>query len=788
VKKILILGTATLLLSAVYFFNPLRFIDNLFYDMNFTFQSRAPVDSVVIVGIDRKSIRDKGALPWPRSTMARIVKQIASAGPKVIALDFQFPRRDDHGESDSLAAALSSFDKIVLPFSIDGISSGPAPNEHLSLSPILQKHSFQHFANEQQLDQTLFYNASGIDLPDSLFFNSTHYSGFLNMSTSNSSQKLREAIHVIKAGDHYLPSFAVATVAAFYDIPMQGIVLDGKGTISIGQKQVPISSYAASLLLHFRSDKYPIPEYSASEIIDGTFDKRIFQNKAVFVGVTDPLAAADFFTTPMRSQFPGVAVWATAVLDILHGTWVKSDSAFSGILHFLLVLLIFPGLAFLIPPSHRRTALISGILLVLTGIFGSIVFFRVAHCFLSPVPLIYSWMCSLIWLAAVRVDPTLAGAPSLELESSLDSSADTLPPPAVSSHTPLESLQCETMDHILLKSIRLPAKTPVKDHESSFIKTIDENRSDLLSQVQESNDITKLLECGGGQIVNLLGSGGMADVYLMWHPRLETYRAVKVMKPHLSDNFHSRFETEIKIFSKLDHPNIVRCFGVGDWYSLPYIEMEYINGTSLENVLQKCKIITVEQSIAIGILVCKALEYAHSRTMHIYGKAIQVIIHRDLKPANIMITRNGRIKLTDFGIARPQELSFHTTETENIAGTLPYIAPEVFDRNEYLPRTDIYALGATLYELIAGERVFPQNTVTALINAKASGKFKPLSSLVKIPHEVEVIVEKSLHIEPSRRHQSAKELRTELEKTFFTISGSNGVGHLSALIKRIWPS
>jgi serine/threonine-protein kinase len=787
-KKFLILFGAAIIVSVIYFLNPLRFIDNFFYDLNFTFQSKTPVDSVVIVGIDRQSIKTRGAWPWRRSMTAQLVRQIASAGPRVIALDFHFPRRDDAGESDSLSAVLSSLSNVVLPFSVDRISTGTTSDVHISLSPVLLQHSINQLTNENLLDRNLFYNASGIDLPDSLFFNTAKYSGFLNMSTSNSSQKLREAIHVIKTGDHYLPSFAVAAAAAFYGIPMQNISLDGMGSVTIGEKRIPVSSYAASLLLNFRSEKYPVPHYSASEIIDGNFDKNIFADKAVFIGVTDPMAAADFFTTPVQSQYPGVAVWATAVLDIIHDTWIRTDALLPGILHFLLVLLIFPGLTLIVPSKHQRMTLVIALFLMLAGVTGSIILFRTVHCFVSPAPPLYSWVFLLIWLVSVRINPTLTGTQQLELDPPLDALTDVVPPPSGGSQITLKALQCDTMDHILHKSrLQFIGMSPCCSG-SSLIHTTDESSIDLQSNVPDPADLTKLLECSGGQIIRLLGSGGMADVYLMWHPRLESYRVVKVMKPYISDNFLSRFETEIRIFSKLDHPNIVRCFGAGDWHSLPYLEMEYVNGASFGTILQTCNLITVNQAVAVGVLVCRALEYAHSRTMHIYGKVTQGIIHGALKPANIMMTRSGRIKLTDFGIARPQEHSFQTAEAENVAGTLPYIAPEIYDRNEYMPRTDTYALGAILYELISGERAFPQTSVTEIINAKVNGKYKPLSLSVKIPLEVEAIIDKSLHVEPSGRYQSAKELRTVLEKVFFNTGCSNGFGHLSALIKRIWPS
>jgi serine/threonine-protein kinase len=787
-KKYLYIGIATFVIVFIYFFNPLKFIDNLFYDLNFTFQSNTTVDSVVIVGIDRQSIRKNGALPWPRSIMAKLVKQIASAEPKVIALDFQFPYRNDQGESDSLAAILSTLHNVVLPFSVDGISTEPAPLGSFTPSPLLLNQSIHLSNNKDQVGQLFFYNAKQIDPPDSMFFNRIHYSGFLNMSTSNSSQKLREAIHVIRAGEYYFPSFAIATAAAFYDIPISEIILDGKGYLGIGAAKVPISSYAASQMLHFRSDNNPIKEYSASDILADSFERSQFKGKVVFVGVTDPLAAADFFTTPLRSQYPGVAVWATAVLDIIHKSWVRTDSAIPGTLYFLLTLLIFPGLALIIPSKQRHISLLSATILMLSGVINSVLLFKFANSFVSPMPPVYAWVFSLIWLAALRVDPTLAGSSSLQIEPPSDTDGDSLPPPSTVTPVSIEALQCETLDHIFLKANPLSTTDNNNSSSEPVFKTIDEKLTNLKKAITTSENIEKILECSGGHILSLLGSGGMADVYLLWHPRLETYRAIKVMKPHLSDNFRSRFETEIRIFSKLDHPNIVRCFGVGDWHSLSYIEMEYINGTSFENVLKKCSIISVDQAVITGILICRALEYAHSRSMHIYGKEIHGIIHRDLKPANVMITKNGRVKLTDFGIARPQELSLHTTESENIAGTLPYMAPEIFDRNEYMPRTDIYALGATLYECIAGERTFPQTTVTTILNAKTCGRYKPLSSIVKIPHEIETIIDTSLHVDPSKRYQSVKEMRLDLEKQFLVSGIKDGFGHIIALTKRIWGS
>ena len=162
---------------------------------------------------------------------------------------------------------------------------------------------------------------------------------------------------------------------------------------------------------------------------------------------------------------------------------------------------------------------------------------------------------------------------------------------------------------------------------------------------------------GSGAIVGLLGSGGMARVYKIWNEKLEVFRAVKILLPNQQGDLRNRFETEAKITAKLHHPNIVEIYNVGDWQGLPYLEMEIIDGLSLESIISKTGKLPSSVCSSIAIFTARALGYAHGQQFLIYGKNYHGIVHRDLKPANIMVSSQGALKLMDFGIARPTEAS-----------------------------------------------------------------------------------------------------------------------------------
>jgi serine/threonine protein kinase len=263
---------------------------------------------------------------------------------------------------------------------------------------------------------------------------------------------------------------------------------------------------------------------------------------------------------------------------------------------------------------------------------------------------------------------------------------------------------------------------------------------------------------GSGTITRILGSGGMASVYEIWNQQLEVYHAVKLMHPNCSVEALQRFQTEIKISAKLHHPNIIEIHGVGEWNELPFIEMEKAEGLTLESLVAQRGALPVEVVISIGILITRALNYAHNHEYMLYNNTYHGIIHRDLKPGNIMISKHEYVKLMDFGIARPADASFHTVDG-TVLGTLQYLSPEQLEGKPLDIRTDIYSLGACLYEAACGNYAFPELNITRLLSDKTRNRYRPLKDYsIKFPPKFIKIIHQCMHHDRNIRPQTASVL------------------------------
>ncbi len=780
-KEISALALATLLLLGLIFIEPFRFIDNLFYDLNFALSSRPAGGQVVVVAFDSKSLSAVGMWPWNRSQIAELIEKINVCNPRVIALDILLAKREGREHNEKLAMALKNVNQCVVPFRALAFSE-QKPTQPLEIPPHLKRYRFLRLKNSDRLDQIHFYHATQFDAPDTLFSRHAHYSGFLNISTSTTSQKLREVIHVIKAGDEYFSSFALAAVAAYHELTPEQFMLDGEAKVWLGKNSIPISTHAASAFINFRQ----VPIVSAVDILNSSFKREILNDKLVFIGVVDPVESSDFFATPIGAQFAGVKVWANAALDIFDGAYIKDGGGIFGVLNYLLALFIFPGLAVLFSHRHRGLGVLLGLLVLASSLLAGHVLFRQYHYFWNPVHHLFAWLFSLIWLATRKMPAIPTVIEPLRLEAVDESDVEILPPPAEDG-SPVPLPKTATTDHVL-HTLAGEVATVVMRPGSPPGGPTSDRKPPATAPLPSTGEKAQLLQTiGGSRIVKVLGSGGMADVYLVWNPRMEVYRAVKVLKPDQPEAFQKRFETEIRIFSKLDHPNIVHCYAVGEWHSLPYVEMEFINGASLEEMLRKCGALSCEQAAIIALLICRALDYAHNLRLSIYGQTYNGIIHRDLKPANVMISRIGRVKLTDFGIARPLEVHLHTTDSANVVGTLPYLSPEQLDGQEIDAQADIYALGLTLYEMVTGVRAFPQKEVSALIGAKMQGKLsRPLVVSPELPRPLLDIIDAAIRPDKKERYANTRLLMADLERFLRDRLQKPGYLYLQEFVNRYW--
>ncbi len=285
------------------------------------------------------------------------------------------------------------------------------------------------------------------------------------------------------------------------------------------------------------------------------------------------------------------------------------------------------------------------------------------------------------------------------------------------------------------------------------------NKEKVSAGVPQAEDQTQL---GSGYVTGKKGSGGSSIIYTIWNTELEVTRAVKLLKPQHTADSENRFRTEMKIAAKLHHPNIVEIYSVGKWKGLPYIEMEYLDGETLEQVLENRGALPAEICTSVGIMVGRALNYAHSMEYMLYGKKYHGIVHRDLKPANIMIRDTGIIKLMDFGIARPATASIDTVDN-TMVGTLQYVAPEQLNGDPPDGRTDIYSLATVLYEMLTGVKTFPSVKLGDLIPEKTANNYLSLNEFdLKIPGDLKKLIHSSLQQDRDKRPSDIMEFMKRL--------------------------
>src|SRR5499425_3333254 len=271
---------------------------------------------------------------------------------------------------------------------------------------------------------------------------------------------------------------------------------------------------------------------------------------------------------------------------------------------------------------------------------------------------------------------------------------------------------------------------------------------------------------GPYEILSPLGAGGMGEVYKARDTRLERTVAIKVLPQKLSSSpeVRQRFEREAKTISQLSHAHICALYDVGREGDVEYLVMEYLEGETLSDRLAKGAL-PLEQTLRYGQEIADALDKAHR----------QGIVHRDLKPGNVMLTRSG-VKLLDFGLAKalmPPESSPLTslptqgapvTQAGAVLGTFQYMAPEQLEGKEADPRTDIFALGAALYEMATGRKAFSGTSQASLISSIMKEEPAPISQVQPMtPPGLDRVVKICLAKDPEDRWQSAHDVAAELK-------------------------
>lgn len=267
------------------------------------------------------------------------------------------------------------------------------------------------------------------------------------------------------------------------------------------------------------------------------------------------------------------------------------------------------------------------------------------------------------------------------------------------------------------------------------------------------------------EVIEKVGTGGMADVYRAKDQRLNRFVAVKVLKNEYSEDtkFVTKFRQEAQAVACLSHPNVVGVYDVGEEEGMHYIVMEFVEGITLKKYIEKKGKLSVREAVGIGLQIANGLEAAHSNH----------IIHRDIKPQNILISRDGTAKVTDFGIAKAASSN---TITANAMGSVHYISPEQARGGFSDEKSDIYSLGVTMYEMLSGTLPYTGESAVAVALAHIQEDATPLAAIdATIPHGISNIVAKCMQKKTELRYPTSADLIADMKMFLQDPAGEYGV-------------
>jgi serine/threonine-protein kinase len=295
------------------------------------------------------------------------------------------------------------------------------------------------------------------------------------------------------------------------------------------------------------------------------------------------------------------------------------------------------------------------------------------------------------------------------------------------------------------------------------------------------------------KVLERIAAGGMAEVFRAESAGLEGFKklvAIKRVLPHLSEKkqFIGMFLDEARVGAHLSHSNCVQVFDIGVGDNTYFIVMEFVDGSDLKGVIEHRRTIgqpvPVEEACLITVRICEGLAYAHELTDG-RGQSLH-IVHRDMSPPNVLLTRHGEVKIVDFGLAKANS-QLEKSEPGIIKGKFSYLSPEAAQGLPVDARTDIFAVGIILWEMLAGRRLFLGESDLETVRLVQKAEIPPLRQFnPKIPAELERVLHKGLAADPARRYQTARDFGRDLNNIMFHLGRAVSSFDIAQLVLPIW--
>ncbi len=746
------------------------------YDFMFKIRGTAqPSGDVVILAIDDKSIEYLGDWPWNHQTLAQLVEALMYYDPRCVV--FRFPIKDNvddfvSGMSQLLAENILQSGNIILPFYptlADRTPNTKTAEDWLARSAL---ESILPFEAEY------VPKASRIESGSEMFTQSAVTSAAL-LSHFDSDNHVRRQPLLMRFERNLYPSIELAAAARHVGTPLDRIEFDqNTGKLNIGDITIPVDAEGEALV-SFYGQAGSFPSYSAKDFWDGELQVDQIRNKTVLIAVTAN-NIADKVTTPMGAGFTPAEVSASTINNLITGDFISPFDSSTDAEFFII---LFIGIASALLLSRISTIyrfIVLGVFSVALFVFSFVMF----TSFNTHVDIVYPIV--LLTLLAVASPIMSWSAPpghrasrnkqqlqKKEKESETDSKPKKdlfRQPSLVEKKTSSKNIDEESAETNLLEETQLESsdidqfsteyaalseEQPQEPERSRVSASINKSINDSESCAIVSANMPDSF--GRYEVLEVIGKGAMGTVYKGKDPAigrlvaLKTIRVDKIADASEVVELRERLNREAKAAGSLSHPNIVTIYDVGLDGDTQYIAMEYLEGFTLEQVINRQLQLNFKIAAKVVFQVCSALSYAHKHNL----------IHRDIKPANIMVLDNFHVKVMDFGIARFESSSL--TRTGIAMGTPSYISPEQLKGEEVTPSSDIFSLGVVLYEMLCGKKPFVGDSISNLI-MKIINDDPPVPSSINenIPPILDLIVKKSIAKNPYDRYQSAGEFSRAL--------------------------
>jgi serine/threonine-protein kinase len=783
-----------------------------------------PSPDIVIVDIDPASLADLGEWPWPRNIHAGLIDRLHSSGARVIAFAVPFGASEGDNEmarvrdalrllesaepgksaqarqlrellassngldpNAQLAQAIAAHGKVVLPLALraGAASDGPPalPEQLLIATDAVVLDTAQH--------------ASDIAAPHPLLMNSAAAVGHLHLPADRDNI-VRSDLAGVRAGDALIPSLALAVAALASDSKPAALTFDGPDSLRLGGHEIALDKQLRIRPQYFTSDAARgFTRYSYRQVFAGEVPAEEFRDKIVLVGYSDASLA-----TAADRESTAVTAIASTISSLIDNT-VYSRPAMGRFIEWLILLLAVLFAALGLPAAGLRFgAVATGLSIVILmsseiGLLGS------AHIWaqlMLPCLAILVGFVSCLVSETIRRANAKAGAgkdPSAQLrvlgqtfqkQGQLDLAFETY------RRCPLDAPTMELL-YYLGTDFEKRRQNQKAAAVYSYIATRDPNYRDLRlrrNRVKEDPAGREALAekmpvlqpaaaippasrrsapppeedapprpartLGRYEIERELGKGAMGVVYLGRDPKINRVVAIKAIP--LAQEFgeedlgeaRARFFREAEMAGRLNHPAIVTVYDAGEDNGLAYIAMEYLRGQHLSYFTDSARLLPPETVMLLAARTAEALHYAHR----------QNVVHRDIKPANIMYNpETDELKITDFGIARLTDTS--RTKTGIVLGTPSFMSPEQLEGRNLDGRSDQFALGICLYQLLCAQLPFRGDSMPRLMHKIATEPHAPIRTVrPELPPQIDEIIDRALEKSADDRYPTCAELAAAL--------------------------